>query len=115
MVCTKTNFLLYHIYLFILLAFFHFVAFFQAIQTTNIIEEWVGQAHAQFKDEKACQVSTIKTPAMAENKIKDLGTKLTEANREKMSAKASLTNVEKQVEDQCQQLRKAEEQLSRVD
>lgn len=61
----------------------HFAALFQVIQTTNIAKEWVDDAHAQLKNEEACHVTAIKTLAMAEKKIKDLGTKLTEANREK--------------------------------
>ena len=45
---------------------------------------------------------------MAKKKIKDLGTKLTEADRERKSVEAALAGAE----DQCQQLRKAEEQLA---
>ena len=48
----------------------------------------------------------------AEKKIKDLGAKLTKANKEGKSAEATLADVEKQAEDQRQQLRKAEEQLA---
>ena len=44
--------------------------------------------------------------------MEDLSTKLTEANRERKSTKAALIGAKKQAEDQCQQLRKAEEQLA---
>ena len=49
---------------------------------------------------------------MAEKKIKDLGAKFTKADKERKSAEAALADVEKQAEDQRQQLRKAEEQLA---
>ena len=82
------------------MAFLHIVTFFQAIQTTNIAEEWVDHTHAQLKDEKACRVSAIKTLAVAKMKIKDLDTKLTKADRKRKSAEATLTNAKKQAEDQ---------------
>ena len=56
--------------------------------------------HAQLKDEEARRISAVKTLAVAEKRIKELNTKLTEANREGKSAKAALTGAEKQVEDQ---------------
>ena len=51
MVCTSTYFM-YHTHIYFVVEKFNFlvipriVAFFQAIQTTNIAEEWVDQAHA---------------------------------------------------------------------
>ena len=78
-----------------LLAFPHFVTFFQAIQTTNIAKEWVDHTHAQLKDEEAHQVSAVKILVMVEKKIKDLGSKLTEANRERKSAEAALAGAKK--------------------
>ena len=71
-----------------------------------------GQYPCPTKRWEARRVSSVKTLAVAEKKIKDLGTKLIEANRERKSAEAALADVEKQVEDQRQQLRKAEEQLA---
>ena len=50
--------------------------------------------------------------AVAEKKIKALGAKLTKADKERKSAEIALADVEKQAEDQRQQLRKAEEQLA---
>ena len=61
------------------------------------------------KDEEAHQVSAVKALAVAEKKIKYLGIKLTEADRERKSAKATLVGAEKQAEDQRQDLRKIEE------
>ena len=87
----------------------HAITFFQAIQTTNIVAEWVDHAHAQLKDEEARRVSTVKTLAMDKKKIKDLDIKLTEADRERKSAEAILAGAEKQVKDQRQQLRQAKE------
>lgn len=54
----------------------------------------------------------MKTLAVAEKRIKELNTKLIEANRERKSAKVALAGVEKQAEDQLQQLRKVEKQLA---
>ena len=82
---------------------------------TNIVEEWVDWAHAQLKDEEAHWISAIKTLAVVEKKIKDLGTKLTEVDRERKSAKVALASAEKQAEDQHQQFRKAEEYCPKAD
>ena len=60
----------------------------------------MDDAHAQLKNEEARRVAAIKTLAMAEKKIKDLGTKLTEPDREKKSAETALASTEKQTEDQ---------------
>ena len=38
---------------------------------------------------------------MAKKKIKDLGIKLTETNRERKTAEAALAGTEKQAKDQC--------------
>ena len=72
----------------------------------------MDDAHARLKNEKARHVVVVKTLAMAEKKIKDLGTKLTEADREKKNTEAALAGAEKQAKDQCLQLRRAEEQLA---
>ena len=84
----------------------------QAIQTAHVAKEWVDHAHSKLKDEEARQVSTIKNLAIAEKKIKDLGPKLTEANRERKSVEADLADAKKQAKDQGQYLRKVEEQLA---
>lgn len=62
----------------------------------------MDQAHAQLKDEEACQISAVKTLAVAEKKIKNHGMKLTKADRERKSAEPALAGAEKQVEDQRQ-------------
>lgn len=64
------------------------------------------------KDEETHRIATDKTLAVAKKRIKDLGTKLTEADRERKSAEAALAGAKKQVEDQRQQLCKAVEQLA---
>nr|POE86239.1 hypothetical protein CFP56_07047 [Quercus suber] len=71
----------------------------EAIQTTNIVEESVDRAHAQLKDEEACHISAVKTLVVAEKRIKELNTKLIDADRERKSAEVALAGVEKQVED----------------
>ena len=93
-------------------SFPHVVIYFQAIQTTNIAKEWVDHSHFKLKDKEACQVSAVKNLVVAEKKIKDLGTKLTEVDWERKSAEATLAGVEKQAKDQRKHLRKAEEQLA---
>lgn len=46
------------------------------------------------KDEEASQISAIKTFAVAEKIIKDLGTKLIEVDREGKTAEAALASAE---------------------
>jgi len=54
----------------------------------NITKEWVDEAHTQLKDEEARRVVVIQTLGIVEKRIKDLVTKLAEADREKKSIKA---------------------------
>ena len=68
-----------------------------------------GQYPCPTKRWEARRVSSVKTLAVAEKKIKDLGTKLIEANRERKSAETTLASAEKQAEDQRQQLRQVKE------
>ena len=79
--------------------FFVFVLFFfflwQAIKTAHIVEEWVDHAHFKLKDKEACRVLAIKNLALAKKKIKNLVTKLTEADRERKSAEVALVGAEK--------------------
>ena len=84
----------YHIYIFFIW-WIHCVTFSQVIQTTNIVEEWVDNAHAQLKKEEARRIAAIQTPVVAEKRIKDLNTKLTEANRERKSVEVALVGAEK--------------------
>lgn len=46
------------------------------------------------KDEEACRISAIKTLAMAEKIIKDLGTKLIEVDKEGKTAEAASASAE---------------------
>ena len=55
------------------------------IQATNIVEEWVNDAHKQWKDKKGLCIAAVETLAVAEKRIKDLNTKLTEADRVRKS------------------------------
>lgn len=82
------------------------------VQTAYVAEEWVVHAHSKLKDKKACWVTAVKNLAVVEKKNKDLLLKLTEADRERKNVKATLAKAEMQVEEQCQHLRKAEEQLA---
>lgn len=47
------------------------------------MEEWIDDAHHQFNDEEAQRIAAIQTLVVAEKRIKDLKTKLIEANRDK--------------------------------
>ena len=93
-----------------ILAFFFF--FLKAIQITHIVEKWVDDAHKQMKEEEGRCIATVEAFTLAEQKIKDLNVKLTEANKDKKSVKATLARVERQAENQHQQLRKTEDQLT---
>jgi len=53
----------------------------------------------------------VETFIVVEKRIKDLNTKLNEADRERKSVEATLVGVEKQAKNQHQQLRRAEDQL----
>ena len=89
-----------------------FFFFFKAIQITHIVEKWVDDAHKQMKEEEGRCLATVEAFTLAEQKIKDLNVKLTEANKDKKSVKATLARVERQAENQHQQLRKTEDQLT---
>ena len=72
----------------------------------------MDDAHAQLKDKEARRVAAVQTLTVVEKRIKVLGTKLTEADRERKSAEAALTGAKKQAEDQHLQLCKVEKQLA---
>ena len=55
------------------------------IQATNIVEEWVNDAHKQWKDKEGLCIAAVETLAVVEKRIKDLNTKLTEADRGRKS------------------------------
>ena len=94
------------------LPFFFFFFFLKAIQITHIVEKWVDDAHKQMKEEEGQCIATVEAFTLAEQKIKDLNVKLTEANKDKKSVKATLARVERQAENQHQQLCKTEDQLT---
>lgn len=73
---------------------------FRQSRQKNIVEEWVDDAHKQWKDDEAQRIAAIQTLAMAEKRIQDLNTKLAEVDRERKSGKATLVGVKKQAEDQ---------------
>ena len=82
------------------------------IQTTNIIKEWVDDAHKQWKDKEGKRIAAVETLTVAEKRIKNLNTKLTEADRERKITESALVGVKIQIEDQRLQLRGAEDQLA---
>ena len=111
MVCPSIYLYPSHIYFSHSYSISHIIAIFQAIQTTNVAEEWVDRAHAECKDKEARRISVVKTLVVADKRIKELSTRLTEADMEMKNVEAALASLEKQAEDQRQQLHKAEEQL----
>ena len=64
------------------------------------------------KEEEGRCIATVEVFKLAEQRIKDLNTKLTEANRDKKSAEATLEGAERQGESQHQQLRQTKDQLT---
>ena len=81
------------------------------IQATNIAEEWVNDAHKQWKDKEGWHIATIEMFAVAKKRIKDLNTKMMEADRERKSVEVALAGVQKQAKDQHLQLCRTEDQL----
>jgi len=55
----------------------------------------VDDAHTQLKEEEARCIAIVQTLAVVEKRIKDLNTKLIEANRERKSVEAALAGTEK--------------------
>ena len=103
-------FVLFCFVFFVFFLFFFFL--WQAIKTAHIVEEWVDHAHFKLKDKEACRVLAIKNLALAKKKIKNLVTKLTEADRERKSAEVALVGAEKQVEKAKEQLAIAWEKIN---
>lgn len=84
---------------FILLFLFIFL---KAIQVMHIAEELVSNSHKQMKEEEGWHIVVVKAFTLAEQRIKDLNTKLTGAIREKKSTEAALEGAERQAVTQCQ-------------
>lgn len=75
-------------------------------------EQWVEKAHKQWKDEEGRRLALVATLNASKQKVKDLTAKLTEATRDKQSAKGALLGAKWQAEDQRLHLRRKKEQLS---
>ena len=76
----------------------------QAIQATFKVEELVSIIHRKMKDEESRRIVVIEAFNVAEKRVKELNTKLTEAEREKKSVEAALERAERQAETQRKQL-----------
>ena len=83
-----------------------------AIQATHIAEELVNDSHKQMKEEEGWHIAAVEEFTLAEQRIKDLNTKLIEANRDKKSVEAALEGAKRQANSQCQQLRHTKDQLT---
>lgn len=55
----------------------------------------MNSSHRQMKDEEARRIATVDAFKVAEMKIQELNTKITEADRGKKSTEAALQGVEK--------------------
>ena len=64
------------------------------------------------KDEEGRRVVALEAFSLAKKRIHELNNQLTEADRERKSAKAALHVAEKQAETQCKRLRQTDDQLS---
>ena len=75
-------------------------------------EELVNNSHRQMKEEEGRRITVVEAFTLAEQRVKDLNAKLTEAIREKKSAEATLEGAKRQEEIQGQRLQQTEDQLS---
>ena len=81
-----------------------FVAFMQGIQEVFTAEEWVKDAQNEAKVEANLWADADKALGIAEQKNKELATKLTMEEKERRSAEAGLKNTEDQAEEQRKNL-----------
>ena len=63
------------------------------------------------KDEESQRIAVVDAFTVADNKIKELTTKLTESEWDKKSAESALEWVKRQAESQCKQLFQTNDQL----
>lgn len=91
---------------------FSFSLFFKAIQAAYIAKELVNNSHQQMKEKEGQCIAAVESFTLAEQRIKDLNTKLTEANRDKKSVEVALEGAERQAESQRQQLCQTEDQFT---
>ena len=90
---------LFYIYFFTLLFYFSCRCCLSGHQNNQYCQGMGRSGTFQCKDEEARRISTVKTLVVAEKRIKELNTKLTEEDRERKSAEAALVGAKKQVED----------------
>ena len=96
--------------------FFFFKAFISFYLTFSFsfffLNIFLSDSHKQMNEEEGPQIATVEAFTLAEQRIKDFNTKLTEAIKEKKSTKVTLEGVERQAQTQHQQLRQTEDQLT---
>ena len=76
----------------------------QAIQEVSVAEEWVNDAWNEAKVEANLRAEANMALGTSEQKNKELASKLIEEERARLSAEASLKNVENQAENQRKKL-----------
>lgn len=96
----------------VILSYFLFFPFFKAIQAAYIAKELVNNSHQQMKEKEGQCIAAVESFTLAEQRIKDLNTKLTEANRDKKSVEVALEGAERQAESQRLQLCQTEDQFT---
>ena len=74
----------------------------------------MNNSHQIMKDEEARSITVVEVFRVADRKAQEMTTKLTEAKREKKSAKAALDRAEKQAKAQRKQLRQTKVELATV-
>ena len=67
-------------------------------------EEWVKDAQNEARAKANLRAKTNKALGTAEQKIRELTTKVTAEERERRNTEASLKNAQDQVEEQCKKL-----------
>lgn len=77
-----------------------------------MVEELVNNSHSQMKEDEGRNIAAVESFTLVEKRIQELNTKLTKADREKKSAKATLQGAERQAESQHKQLHQTEDQLA---
>lgn len=84
----------------------------QVVQASFVAKEWVDHALSKSQEVKKKLIASDKALAKAGKKYKDSLFRLTEAERGRKSAKATLGRAERQAEELQVLLKKTDEQLS---
>ena len=70
----------------------------------HMAEELANNSYRQIKEEEGRRIAAMDAYILAEKRIQNLNTKLTEANREKKKAEVALQRAKRRAESQRKQL-----------